>query len=413
MLTTGMFRNRWWIVFGSVLGLMVNTGVITVFTFAVFLKPITETLGIPRATIGAALIIGSLCSMVATPLFGKAIDYFGLRAVHLPMICAFALATAAMSLLQMPFVVIAVLFGLHGLLGSGQSPVAYSKAIAAWFDRDRGLALGIAIAGVGLGVVVVPQIASHLIANFGWRAAYVGLAIAIIVFALVPATLFVREPPTQPERAQAQSGEVAPGATLSQALFGGWRFWAMAIAFFFVVVAVNGTLTQVVAMLTDRGVPLKLAVGALSSAGLALTVGRIISGICLDRIHGPYVATFFFLAAIAGIALLASAIGGAVPLVGTVLCGLGIGAEVDLMAFFVSRYFGLRSFGAIYGAMFALFSLGNGVGPFLMGYSFDHTHSYVPMMLIFEVALAIACLLLLPLGPYRFAAKAHRPVTAR
>jgi MFS family permease len=412
MLTTGIFRNRWWMIFGSVLGLMVNTGVITVFTFAVFLKPITETLGIPRATIGAALIVGSLCSMVATPLFGKAIDYFGLRVVHLPMICGFALATAAMSLLRMPFAVLALLFALHGILGSGQSPVAYSKAIAAWFDKNRGLALGIAIAGVGLGVAVVPQIASHLIVSFGWRAAYVGLGIAIIVFALIPAALFVREPPTRPERAQDGDGAVSPGVALSEAM-GAWRFWAMAVAFFLVVVAVNGTLTQVVALLTDRGVPLRLAVGALSAAGLALTAGRIISGLCLDRIHGPYVATFFFVAAIAGIALLASAAGGAVSLVGTILCGLGIGAEVDLMAFFVSRYFGLRAFGAIYGAMFALFSLGNGVGPFLMGYSYDHAHSYVPMMLVFEVALALACVLLLTLGPYRFAAKLRDPAPVR
>jgi hypothetical protein len=92
-----------------------------------------------------------------------------------------------------------------------------------------------------------------------------------------------------------------------------------------------------------------------------------------------------------------------VPFIATVLCGLGIGAEVDLMAFFVSRYFGLRSFGAIYGTLFALFSVGNSVGPYLMDLSFHHAGSYVPMMIAFAVSLAVACGLLLPLGGYRYA----------
>ena len=99
------------------------------------------------------------------------------------------------------------------------------------------------------------------------------------------------------------------------------------------------------------------------------------------------------------------------PFIGTMLCGLGIGAEVDLMAFLVSRYFGLRAFGAVYGLMFAIFSLGVGMGPFLMGLSHDFLHSYVPMMIVFEVALALAIGVLLALGPYRFAS-ARREATA-
>jgi predicted MFS family arabinose efflux permease len=162
-------------------------------------------------------------------------------------------------------------------------------------------------------------------------------------------------------------------------------------------------LTRVVPLLSDRGISRAVAVSALSASGIALTIGRIVSGWSLDRIHGPYVACTFFGSAMVGIALLATGAGGSVPFVATVLCGLGIGAEVDLMAFFVSRYFGLRSFGAIYGTLFALFSVGNSVGPYLMDLSFGHAGSYVPMMITFVVGLAVACGLLLPLGPYRYA----------
>jgi MFS family permease len=400
MLRTGIFRSKWWMVVASVLGLMLNTGVVQNFAFAVFIKPITEDLRISRTVLTSAIALLAPLNVVMTPIFGKAIDHFGLRAVHIPLIALFGLATMALALLQMPYWLLVVIFLGQHLTGAGQSPVAYSKGIATWFDKDRGLALGIAIAGVGLGVAIIPPYANYLIVHYGWRVAYIGMGVAILVLALIPVILWEREPPVAPERTRRKEDDTVPGVTLREAVLG-WRFWAMTVSFFAAIVAINGTLTQVVALLTDRGVPLMVAVGALSASGIALTGGRIVSGFCLDRVHGPYVATFFFVCSGIGVALLA---GNVSPFWGTVLCGLGIGAEVDLMAYFVSRYFGLRSFGAVYGLMFALFGMGVGLGPFLMSWSHDYMHSYVPMMIVFEVVLVIVCGLLLSLGPYRFAA---------
>jgi MFS family permease len=409
MLTTGIFRSKWWMIFGAVLGLTFNTGVVQNFSFAVFIKPITEDLGISRATLLSAPAIGAIFITIITPLFGKALDHYGLRVVHMPMIAAFGIATACLSLLNTPYAMLVALFSVQHLFGAGQSPVAYTKAIAGWFDKDRGLALGIAIAGVGVGVALVPPYCNYLILHYGWRVAYLGMGGGILLMALVPVALFEREPPVPPERERPKNDASVQGYTWTQAVLKDWRFAAMTVAFFGAIVAINGTLTQIVALLTDRGVPLAVAVGALSASGIALTVGRIVSGFCLDRVHGPYVATVFFAAAGIGVATLAS---GLSPFIGTVLCGLGIGAEVDLMAYFVSRYFGLRSFGAIYGLMFALFSLGVGIGPFLMGLAHDKLGSYVPMMIAFEVVLAIVCGLLLALGPYRFASRSIATQTA-
>ena len=162
MAPEGWFRNRWWMVFASVLGLTVNTGVVSVFLFGVFVKPVSDDLGLGRGTLGSALIVPSFFTAFATPLFGKAIDHFGIRAVHLPMIVAYALTTAALSLLQPSLAIVYMLFALHNVSGTGQSPVAYSKTLGGWFDKDRGLALGIAIAGVGLGVIIIPQYARPL-----------------------------------------------------------------------------------------------------------------------------------------------------------------------------------------------------------------------------------------------------------
>jgi cyanate permease len=250
---------------------------------------------------------------------------------------------------------------------------------------------------------LVPQISAWLIAAFGWRLAYVGLGVTILLLAWLPVTIFVREPSEDRMKANAARATrvILPGMTAREA-FRSWRFWTLTVAFLLSVAAINGTLTQIVALLTDRGVPVQTAVQALSAAGLAIIIGRMLCGWCLDRFHGAVVAICFFIVPMCGIALLASGATGFVPLLGAVLCGAGIGAEVDLMAFFTSRHFGLRAYGKIYGMMFAFFSLFTGVGPYLSGVSFDVYHSYTPIFMIFEGMLVVTCLLFLPLGPYRY-----------
>src|SRR5206468_3968929 len=113
---------------------------------------------------------------------------------------------------------------------------------------------------------IIPQVARYLISQFGWRHAYFGLGIAVVIVAWVPVSIFVREPPELEQRAAWGAGtDVAaalPGTPASEASKT-WRFWMLTIAFFLAVMAINGTLTHVVALLTDRGVSLRTASGAL------------------------------------------------------------------------------------------------------------------------------------------------------
>ena len=181
------------------------------------------------------------------------------------------------------------------------------------------------------------------------------------------------------------------------------RFWVLTVAFFLGGIAINGTLAHVVALLLDRGLPLAQAAGSLGTAGIALIAGRLIAGWCLDRLNGPIVAAVCFAIPIAGILMLAGGVGD--PKIGTALCGFGIGAEVDLMGFFLSRYCGIKAFGRIYGVSFAFFTLGNGIGALFGGLSFDHLHSYTPAFVGFAVALLVASALFLTLGKYAYPAR--------
>lgn len=403
MTLSRVLRNRWWVVAASVLGLIVGTGSINVFAFGVFLKPISDDLGLGRGVISAAGGLTSIISSLASPFFGRMIDKWSIRPVMLPTIVLFAIAVACLSLLQGSPIYLYTLFPLVGLMSVGQTPAAYSKAVSAWFDKERGLALGIALAGVGLGTAILPSLSAVLIIDFGWRHAYWALGALILILAFVPVAMFIREPDERKANTKTNTaGDAGQGFSLAEALKA-WRYWALTLAFFLGATAINGTLTHIVPLLTDRGVSMTVATAALSAAGITMIVGRIFSGYCLDKIYGPYVAIAFFLCPLAGMALLYSGAAGSVPLIGTVLCGLGIGAEFDLMAFFVTRYFGLRSYGVLYGLMFGLAQIGNAVGSNIMGWSYQLLHSYGPAFIVFAVALALTCLLFIPLGPYRFA----------
>src|SRR5579862_1223835 len=408
------FGNRWWVVFASVCGLLVGSGVINIFVFNVFLKPVTEDLHIGRGFFGTALGVESAMTAIATAIVGYLLAHWGTRRVMIPGLLLCAGTLALHSTITANIWWIYFLLGINGLVFACQSPVPYANVIAHWFDRNRGLALGIAIAGVGLGVAIIPRLANLLIADFGWRGGYIGLAVALLVIAWLPVAIFLREPPgfvpAKLAAARAAVSAKVPGMLANDA-YKTWRFWSFTIAFFIAIVAINGTLTQLVPLLSDRGIPVPVALNALSASGIALIAGRIVAGWCLDRFWGPYVAVTFFIIPMAGIALLISGAGGMVPLAGAVLCGLGVGAEVDMMAFFVSRYFGMKEYSKIYGVMFALFAAANGVGPSLSGFSFDWYHSYTPIFLVYEVLLVVTCALFIGLGPYPYPAPRHEPVS--
>ena len=131
-------------------------------------------------------------------------------------------------------------------------------------------------------------------------------------------------------------------------------------------------------------------------------VARVLVGFGLDWLHGPIFSAIVMLLPPVGVGLLLTHAGAPVPFFSAVFIGLAIGAEVDLLGFFVSRYFGRRSFGLLYGLIFALFVIGVGTGPAYLGFAFDHYHSYDPVLRIFVASLVVAALLFLPLGTYRY-----------
>jgi predicted MFS family arabinose efflux permease len=396
--------NPWWVVVGSTVALVVCNGPVAMFTFGLFLKPISQEFGWDRGTMSAATSVASLMIALAVPVTGMLVDRFGVRRVLLPVLVLFSLSMAAISLTPPAPVVFVTLYAVMGLASAGDGPQPYVKAISGWFDRHRGLAVGIAMAGVGLGIILVPQLTRVLIGAYGWRGAYIGLGVLVLVVAFPAVAILVNEPVEvagHPRAAQ-KGTALPPGLSVREALTGSPRFWLLAAPVFLVATAVNGTVVHIVPLLTDRGASVALATWMLSAVGLASIVGRLLCGYLADRLFAPTVAAGFFVLPCVGIYLLIIAAHGGWPVVAAVTLGLALGCEIDMIGLLTARYFGLRRFGELYGYLFAVFAAGSALGPYLMGVAFDTFHSYNPALAGFVAALLFATLLISRLGGYVF-----------
>ncbi|MBV8441451.1 MAG: MFS transporter [Hyphomicrobiales bacterium] len=393
------FANPWRVVAGAVAGLTVCNGPVLFFTSGVFLKPIAADMHWQRSTVSFALSLATFLSALATPALGRMMDRSGVRAVSLPGIPVFAVSLAILALSPSSPAAFVVLAALAGVASTVQAPLPYAKAISAWFDDRRGLALGIAMAGVGLGAILVPQIARALIDWVGWRGAYVGLGAVTLAVAFPAVALTIREPDVRAggEDAQARLRQ-GTGVTAREAARTS-QFWLMAAVFMLAGAAINGANAHIVPLLTDRGLTPAAATGTFSVMGFSTLVGRPFIGVLLDRIFAPCVAAAFFMAPLAGLPLLAGG-SGVSPVIGAALLGLALGAEIDLIAFLTTRYLGQRAFGEIYGYLFTAFVLGSSVGQFIADLSYDRLGSYTPAMIGFAFALVAAALLVNRLGQY-------------
>jgi MFS family permease len=387
----------WLVVFGSTLALIVGNGPIILFTFGVLLQPISAEFGWPRSVLASALVVSHVTGAVVMPFVGILVDRIGVRRIALPAIVLFALATAGGGLLGGSPAGFMLLYAFLGLVGAGHSTLTYGRAVSTWFDARRGLALGIMLAGIGIGAALIPKYTYYWVSTGGWREAYFALGGLLFVVGFPSVALFVRD---RPPRANMATTDL-DGVTLRAALRSR-RFWFTSTSMMLVAAAVNGTIAHIVPILSDRGIAPGTATTAVAASGLSLIIGRVLSGLALDRFHGPYVAAFFFVVPLIGMAILGVGATGLLAVVAAILLGLGIGAEGDIMAYLTSRYFGMAHFGAIYGCVLAFFTLGSGLGPWIMAHAFDAFQVYSAGLIALGIALCFAIIMTLALGRYAY-----------
>jgi MFS family permease len=391
--------HGWWIVVAAAVGLFVGYGPVVSVTFSVFLKPLSAEFSWSRADISFAFAISTGLMAIMLPIIGRFADRFGARKVILPSALVLGTNLILFSLLTSNLWRFYAHYLVIGLISSGTSTMPYSHVISHWFRRKRGLALGLATAGAGVSAFIMPSFAHYLISTIGWREAYILLGIMVLAISIPVVGLFLKDNPSQlglsPDGDESEADVLenkrlgAEGMTTRQALTSK-PFWLMAAAFFFMSVSVHGCMAHLAPILGDLGASAQSAAFAASLFGGALLLGRLVTGYLLDRFPAHYVSALFFLGAGLGIFILWQGLLGPWAFIGAFFVGLGMGAEGDIIPYVLSRQFGLRSFGEIYGYAFAIYILGGVVGPLLMGFSYDKLGSYGAALLSFQIAAVLA-----------------------
>jgi len=186
-------------------------------------------------------------------------------------------------------------------------------------------------------------------------------------------------------------------------------FWLIVASFFLMSVSFHACIIHLVPLLTDRGISPGNAALAASLVGAGGFLARMLVGYLLDLFFAASVAACLFFASTMGLFFLWSGVAGYLPFAAAFLIGVGQGAELDIIPYMVSRYFGLQAFAEIYGYLFAVFTLGGVVGPMLMGMWFDATGSYGLILGVLAIGTLAAVGLMTRLGPYRVLKPALQP----
>jgi MFS family permease len=330
---------------------------VTVFNYAA--GPIAAELGLSPAQTAGALSLHLAVLIVALPLAGALADRIGARRVILVSAVAYGLALAAISRVPSGPTLLYLAFVAAGIAGAGVSPVSYNRVIVHRFHRNRGLALGVALSGTGLGGMILPWIVQPVITEQGWRPAFLLLAAIATAAGLFAGFLAGHEHSAdQPPRART-------GATLRQAM-STRAFWQMGIAFGLAGIAIAGFMSQLTAIFGAKGLDAAAVPAFHTAIGAATIVGRLAGGALMDRIPARFVGAGAALVGAFGLSAFAAGAQGpaALILIGTAV-GLCTGAESDVVSFLASRFYGVRNFARIYALQGSLFMIGLASGPVL------------------------------------------------
>jgi len=397
----------WKVVLAGFFGVMVSFASVVPYTFGLFLKPLTASFGWHREATSAGFSIAALTVAAASPGLGFLLDRYKPRRIVLPCILVFSVAYASLALLTPHLLHFYLTFFVIGLVGNGTAYIGYSRAISTWFNRRRGFALSIMLAGSGLGAIVLPVLAQSVITHMGWRTAYLTLGLLAFAIGFPLTAAFVRERPAaqQDQDVSTEKGEPVAKALATPA------FWIIAATVCLYAISVNGAIAHLSALLTDRGVSAGGAAWSVSIIGATGLIGRVLTGLFLDRFFGPRVSQIMLLMTVLGILLLSVANTLTAGLVAAGFIGFSMGSEGDITPYLLGRYFGLKRFSTLYALTWTTYAVGGATGPILVGRVFDTLGSYRPITFqLLALPALIPCLLMFALPRYKIQGGKRQPI---
>lgn len=400
------WRTGWSVVLGAGIGM--GTGVaLYLYVGSIFVQPIVDEFGWTRGDLGIGGMVSFVTGAVTLPLIGRFVDRIGFRRVA--TICAFGLASVyALTALQPGiYSVYLALMILGGVFGGGTASIVYTRPVIATFAQQRGLALGLATAGTSIAAMIAPPLLAYIIGEYGWRAGFFTLAALTAFIGLPLALTLIRRAREAAAHASDDVDDDAPrvpDVTLRDAIRTN-RFWLLIAAIACINIPGSGVLGQLAPLVSDTGLSDPEVAIVMSIYAAGLLVGRLITGFSLDRFPASWVGAATTLVPAIGIILLMQPEPSfALAALAVGLIGAQQGAEVDLFAYFISRNFGVKYYGSIFGVIAMAGALSTAVALVSFGQIHDATGSY-------DIALVIGAVLFC-LGALAFALIGRKPPEA-
>lgn len=361
-------------------GLGMGTGVsLYLYVASIFIGPISEQFGWSRGDLGIGGMVSFVTGAVALPLIGRFVDRIGFRRVAI--VCALGLGSVYALTAMQPGVysIYLLLMVAGGVFGGGTSAMVYTRPVIATFARQRGLALGLSTACTSIAAMIAPPLLAYMIGEYGWRAGFFTLATLTALIGLPLALSLIGKAREAAAHASDDVDEDAPrvaDVTLRAAIRTN-RFWLLILAIACINIPGSGVLGQLAPLVSDTGLADPQVAIVMSVYAAGLLVGRLITGFALDRFPAPWVGAVTTLVPAIGILLLmVPEPSFALAALAVALIGAQQGAEVDLFAYFISRSFGLKHYGSIYGIVAMAGALSTAIALVAFGQIHDATGSY-------------------------------------
>lgn len=353
---------------------IIGVGMGALFSLAVFLKPLEQSMGWSRGAISTVALLNWLAMGLGSFFWGALSDRIGGRGVAIGggFLLGLGLVLASQAQALWHFY---VAFGFMVGFAVGAFYAPLTSTATKWFTTRRGLAVALVSSGIGLGILLAAPFARALITAYDWRIAMLVLGdVAWLV--IIPAALLIREEPGE-MGAQARGGAAAAGREYTpREVATAPQFWAIALTHFACCAAHSGPIFHMVTHAIDQGVPGMAAATVLSVSGLASIAGRIGGGLLADR-FGAKPTLVAGLALQAAMIVLYLAVSELLAFYALALVfGMSYGAVMPLYALVTRDFFGEKVMGTAYGGVFLISTLGMGLGSFAGGWVYDRLGSY-------------------------------------
>jgi len=393
---TGIFYG--WIIVAACCAIL-SLGAGSHYTFGVFLTELCDDLGWTRTTVSGAFSLFMVIHALTYSVAGRLNDRYGPRMMVMISTVAIAVGFSLMSTVKAPWQLY-VFYGIFAGVGFSFSYVPIASTVPHWFIAKRGFALGVTIAGIGIGTLIFAPLAQYLISQFGWRTSYLLIAVFLSVIAL-PLSYLLRLNPSEKgllpygvEKIEAESkqGDNSPSNTADFTLKQAIKtktfrlLFAMYIFFYF---ALKMVMVHLKAYATDVGITPMVAATLIGLVGGGSIVGTLAIGSISDKIGRKTCFSIAYLLMAVMMLWLIKVNQAWQFYLFSAFFGFGYGGSFILFPATIGDWFGTKFHGSIFG-MLSLAALGGAIGPLLAGYIFDTRGSYELAIITGAAALFIA-----------------------